>query len=371
MYSEPQIYNPTELGKRAFVYVYLKGKRHRFYNGSLLGITCNPNYCKTIPSRDRELRRLARELYNALKRGWTPDQHITKNIETGMVSLLAELASTIPASFSQTYRRDIRKVCEEFTCFLKENGYGTITVNKIETSHIEAFLQRFGSSGTYYMNKRRTLSAAFLRLQKMGLVNTNPVAKTSKRKSKAVLHQAYTGTQLIDVLGYLQEHYPNLHLCALLMYGTLLRPHREIRLLKRRHFDANLSQFTLDGYENKSGRLRSLPVPEYVKEELLVRGVDKLEPEINIFTGLLQPYNESYFNTQWSRAKEKMLQQQLIQPHQTLYSFRHAASVNVFERTQNLRLLQHLLGHSNINTSMTYLRSLGAIQVDNDVMPEL
>lgn len=371
MYSEPQIYNPTELGKRAFVYVYLKGKRRRFYNGSLLGITCNPNHCKTIPSRDRELRRLARELYNALQRGWTPDQHVTKTSDSSMVSLLAELARTVPASFSQTYRRDIRKVCDEFTCFLKENGHGKLSVSKVNTSHIEAFLQRFGSSETYYMNKRRTLSAAFLRLQKMELLTTNPVTKTSKRKSKAVLHQAYTGSQLTEVLGYLREHYPNLHLCALLMYGALLRPHREIRLLKRRHFDATLSHFTLDGYENKSGRLRSLPVPAYVKDALVARGVDQLEPDKNVFTGELHPFNVSYFNTQWSRAKEKMLQQQLIQPMQTLYSFRHAASVNVFERTQNLRLLQQLLGHSSLNTSLTYLRSVGAIQVEKGMMPEL
>lgn len=371
MYSEPQIYCPAELGKRAFVFVYFGGKRLRFYNGTNLGVNCHPNRCKTVSYRRRELGRLARELHNALQRGWTPDQHETKTKESGVITLLAEIARTIPASFSDTYRRDLRKVCEGFTDFLKEEGHSKLPVLKVKPNHIEAFLQRFGSSGTYYMNKRRTLSAVFLRLQKMGYLDTNPVTKTSKRKSKAVLHQAYTGLQLTQVLGYLQEHYPNLYLCALLMYGTLLRPHREIRLLKRKHFDVTISRFTLDGYENKSGRLRSLPVPEYVREVLLARGIDKLNPETNIFTGSLRPFNESYFNTQWSRAKGKMLQQQLIQPQQTLYSFRHAASVNVFERTQNLQLLQRLLGHSNLNTSLTYLRSVGAVQIEQGMMPEL
>lgn len=66
-----------------------------------------------------------------------------------------------------------------------------------------------------------------------------------------------------------------------------------------------------------------------------------------------------------------MLELRLIQPKQTLYRFRHAVSLNVFERTQNLKLLQQLLGHSNLNTSMIYLRSIGAVQVEATMMPEL
>jgi site-specific recombinase XerD len=92
--------------------------------------------------------------------------------------------------------------------------------------------------------------------------------------------------------------------------------------------------------------------------------VDKLEANRYIINGSLQPFNESYFNTSWPRAKEKMLKLGLIQPQQTRYSFRHAASVNIFERTQNLKLLQHLLGHSNMSTSMTYLRNVGVIEVE-------
>ncbi|WP_460926015.1 tyrosine-type recombinase/integrase [Pontibacter brevis] len=357
-----------------FVSVYLEGKRLRFYNGAMLGINCNPNRCKSLPARERELRRLARELYAALKRGWTPDQEEAKPdkpVELGVLQLLGEVAATIPSSFSNTYRRDIKKVCEEFSAFLQEQGLMTLTAKQVESSHIETFLQRFSSSGTYYMNKRRTLSAAFLRLQNTGFLERNPVAKTSRRKSKAVLHKAYTGGQLTEVLSFLQEHYPNLYLCALLMYGTMMRPHQEIRLLKRQHFNEDFTRYTLDGYENKSGRLRSLPVPEYVREELLRRGIGALEGERNIFTGYRQPYNECYFNTMWSRARKKMLELALIQQNQTLYSFRHAASVNVFERTQNLKLLQQLLGHSSLNTSLTYLRSIGTVQVESNVMPEL
>lgn len=115
----------------------------------------------------------------------------------------------------------------------------------------------------------------------------------------------------------------------------------------------------------------SLTVPEFVREELVRRRVGELQPEENIFTRSLEPFNESYFNTMWSRAKTKMSELRLIQPKQTLYIFRHAASVNVFTRTQNLKLLQQLLGHSNLNTSMTSLRCIGAIQVESSMMPEL
>jgi integrase len=127
----------------------------------------------------------------------------------------------------------------------------------------------------------------------------------------------------------------------------------------------------LDGYENKGGRIRCLPVPEYVQQVLKLYDIDKLNEGNNIFTGSQKVYNESFFNTMWSRAIKKMLEKGVIRPNQTLYSFRHSASINVFNRTQSLKLVQELLGHSQMSTSLTYLRSIRAIDLKQEEMPEL
>jgi integrase len=372
MFTDPKIVNPQDLKQRAYISFYFSGKRYRFYNGKVLGISCSPNNCDNLSSRERLLKQLLRSFTRSLHTGWTPELVKPEIKKRSILQLFDQVVKDIHgSSYSTVYQRDMMKVIHSFSGFLVAEDRKDPLPDQVVPADIERFLQQFSSSGTYYQNKRRTLAAVFSRLVKQGFCKANPVLETSKRKAKAVLHQAYTPEQLAPVLEFLKDRYPNLYLCALLMYGTLLRPHREIRLLKRRHFDENFTCFSLDGKENKSGRIRSLPVPEFVRVELVQRQFDDLQPDEYIFTRSQVPFNESYFNTMWSRAKAKMLDLKLIQPQQTLYSFRHAASVNVFTRTQNLKLLQQLLGHSNLSTSMTYLRSIGAIQVESSMMPEL
>jgi len=101
-----------------------------------------------------------------------------------------------------------------------------------------------------------------------------------------------------EVINDIKNYNRNLFLCCILTYGYLLRPHREIRELTWGDFTADLSYIKLSGERNKSGRNRIVPVPSYIKENL-VRG----ESNHNIFTDLIKPPNPDYFKTLWSRFK--------------------------------------------------------------------
>ena len=83
-----------------------------------------------------------------------------------------------------------------------------------------------------------------------------------------------------------------------------------------------------------------------------------------------EPFNVSYLNTQWSRAKAKMIKIGLIQKDQTIYSFSHTAAVNVYKKTKDLHILQQLLQHSNMIVTLNYLRGLGEVS-NNDLMNAL
>ncbi|MER2997398.1 tyrosine-type recombinase/integrase [Pontibacter populi] len=376
MFTDPQAYHPENLTKRSFISFYYKGLRYRYYHGKAIGVLLYPNKAKTLQERERLIRQLVRAFTKALLTGWTPDDTTTQpSVKPRQIALKEVIrlliADAYNSSYSNTYKRDVSGTADQLLGWLEAQGKQAVLVKEITAADIERFLQQYTSSGTYYQNKRRTLSAIFSKMVKQGYLGSNPVLVTSKRKAKAVLHQAYTTDQLARLLPYLKVNYPNLYLCAILMYGLLLRPHQEIRLLERRHFNKDLTLYMLEGKENKSGKIRSLPVPEFVREVLLEREVLLLLPNHNLLTGGAWAYNESYLNTQWSRAKKKMLELKMIEANQTLYSFRHAASVNVFKRTQNLKLLQQLLGHSSLNTSLIYLRSVGAVDVEVSQMPSL
>jgi integrase len=61
----------------------------------------------------------------------------------------------------------------------------------------------------------------------------------------------------------------------------------------------------------------------------------------------------------------------MVMPGQTLYSLRHTGAIAVYEKTKNIKILQTVMGHSDMATSLTYLRGLEVNELDVAVLPEL
>lgn len=150
------------------------------------------------------------------------------------------------------------------------------------------------------------------------------------------------------------------------MYGCMLRPHQEVRLLKRGSFDDGFSKISLGGSQNKSRRNRTVPVPDYVLKEIKEQMIPQLGMEINIFSRLPGEYNLSYFNTAWSRIKKSLVKDGIISKDHTLYSFRHTAAVNMYLKTRDPFKIQQAFGHSSLRVTLTYLRNLG-MMVDSSI----
>ena len=74
------------------------------------------------------------------------------------------------------------------------------------------------------------------------------------------------------------------------------------------------------------------------------------------------------FKTLWGRYKQCS---KLLETNQTMYSFRHGGALKVFEQSGSLVKLQQVMGHSNLQVSMTYLRGLNAGTLAVDDMPTL
>jgi integrase len=179
------------------------------------------------------------------------------------------------------------------------------------------------------------------------------------KKPTSSLHKPFEN--ISEILDEIKTYNFSLHLCCLMTYGCLLRPHREIRELTWSDFSDDLNYIHLSGNRNKSGRNRIVPVPSYIRD-ILVKG----NPKDNIFSGKPRPLNQDYFKTLWSRFKK---QSKLLEQGQTLYSFRHSGAIEIFKRTGSLTKLQKAMGHSSINVSLTYLRGLEVAELTEEDMP--
>jgi len=374
MFTKPTIVLNDDLTKRAYITFYLNGKRIREYNGNSLNLKLFPNHALTLQAKKKILETLQFELHKALDAKEYPAENLTKKgiiceatgfkqNELTAIQLLFEVVRTkIRSDLSKTYKRDLKSIYRQFRDFmLPEEKNGLIT--GIPTSRLDKFLAQFGSSGTYYMNKRRNLSILFSGTGKILDKPIKSVKQTSRRRSKAKLHKPYDKEQLRPILDYLKQHYPKLHLCCLLTYGSWLRPHEEIRLLKVENFKRGFTEVHLSGDENKGGKVRVVYIPDYIQIELEPI-VSKLSRTDNIISWRFKPYNDFYFNTQWSRAWKQMYKLNLVYENQTIYSFRHTAAIDVYRRTKDVYLLQKLLGHSSIVVTLKYLRSLGEFNSD-------
>lgn len=375
MYIEIKIVNPTDIKARAYIEYYYEEKRFREYNGKRLKLDVNPNRSKSFKQREASLKKLHFEYLKAFENGWYPSKVEFLNstpILTFKDALKSSLDAKLTNKLSRSYITDLKSVYDKFIDFVPQHllDQPLEVFNQID---YDSFLSRYKSSATYYMNKRRTLGVLFAELVRKRLISYNPLRETTKQKTSATLHEIYSKSELIGVLEFLKKGYPNLHLCCLLAYGCFLRPHQEARLLTLNNFNLDLTQIKLSGIENKSKRIRVVNIPIYVQEVLLNILKEKENRELNIFSKSFAPFNESYFNTQWSRAKNKMLKIGLIKKNQTIYSFRHTAAVNVYRKTKDLNILQQLLGHSDMIVTLKYLRGLGEATNEElrNVMPEL
>ena len=215
------------------------------------------------------------------------------------------------------------------------------------------------SNNTSYNTTRRHLNVLVNYLADNGFTIECMTLKT--RKQTETLHKPIS-----DVKGLLDELYKfnkNLHLCCILTYCCLLRPHQEIRRLKWRDFNTDLSLIRLSGDKVKSKRNRLVPVPQIVRSYLR-----KSDDNYNIFTGTEKDYNSDYFKTLFRRFKRS---NKSVDESITLYSFRHSGAIEIFKRTGSITKLQKAMGHSSINVSLTYLRGLEVSELIECDMPSL
>ena len=329
---------------RYYLNFNLNSKRYRLFNGKRINSSLAPN---SYPPRLRRNKAmiLAKEVYEYLL---SNDYSFTKPLSS--IELFDSLiASKLKEPLSKTYKKTLTKLVG---CLRNE------LVNKGGIS--KQFLINIPSkytNNTSYNTTRRHLNVLVNYLHEHGFDIQKSTLKT--RKQNETLHKPIN-----DVKGLLDEVYcfnKNLHLCCLLTYCCLLRPHQEIRQLKWSDFSEDLKTISLSGSKVKSKRNRVVPVPIHIRE-LLAKG----QPQHNIFTDTIRPLNEDYFKTLWSRFKRVS---KLLEQDQTLYSFRHSGAIEIFKRTGSITKLQKAMGHSSINVSLTYLRGLEIAELTESDMP--
>ena len=331
-----------------FITFYLRGNRFRLYSSKKIGGHNHPNKFEG----EEQLKTayvLAAEVYSHFKNG---GKFHVKNQEKYLSHkdyLKAALDKKINGNYSTHYLKLLNHVYSGITQDLNNEN--------LSSKHVNIFLRSYTNPSSFNTIKKH-LNALLEGAYRLGLRPRINYDNKSK-KTKAKLHKPFCNMHA--VLNEIYEFNFNLYLCCLLTYGCLLRPHREIRLLTWEDFSSDLTLISLSGYQNKSGRNRIVPVPNYIRKHLKIG-----KQENNVFSNGIKPFNDDYFKNLWAKYKK---QSRVLKPNQTLYSFRHTGAIKLFEKTGSITKLQKAMGHSSMRVSLTYLRGLEIADLKEEDMP--
>ena len=347
-------YPTTNFDSKNNLYVSFnyKGKRIRISNGKKIGVNLKPNSFP-VEKRNEIGKLLASEVYKFLQSQktlvskTTIEEYVRKDLEYLELALERKLNSNL----SRKYLETLEFICKKIVEISKNGEVNEQTIEKLLSNYVNA---------TSYNTIRTHLRALIGEAMNMGL-NHNPMQHIKRKRQEEKLHKPFDNIK--EVLEDIKGFNTNLYICCLLTYGCLLRPHREIRELKWGDFAEDLSFIYLGGDRNKSKKNRIVPVPKYIIKELKPK-----EMHLNIFSNKHKPFNISYFKSVWLKYKNTS---NILLKNQTLYSFRHSGAINIFERTQSIHKLQSAMGHSSIETSLTYLRGLEIAQLKEVDMPTI
>ena len=186
---------------------------YRYCTGRAIGL-------KLTSHDNPELLKAAFEL--KLIEGWRPTQKTKQEVElipTVVDILNRGIRDKVSQGCSERYIKDARRVVTLWKRFERDNNIRNIGIDKLRKKHLSKFIIRPSWGPKTQRTIKSTLSPLLSMPKLMSAVKLHkPLSKSNKPINN-----------ISDVINEIMQYNSNLHLCCLLTYGCLLRPHREIR----------------------------------------------------------------------------------------------------------------------------------------------
>ena len=246
------------------------------------------------------------------------------------------------------YRRDLI----EFIDFLDENGVNSF--DDIKRSHINYYirdLRRKDLAPTSVTRKIASLRGWFKWMMGMNLIKHDPTVALEHPKLSKHLPKVLSVAE-VDLL--LSQDLPLVEKSMLeLLYATGLRV-SELANLKIQNLNLKHSYVKCFG---KGSKERIVPIGKIAKEILTTYTAQrtKILEETGIETDHLFIHNSGKnINRQDIYLIIRELGQKVLNKHITPHTLRHSFATHMLENGADLRVVQELLGHSDVATTQLY-----------------
>jgi integrase len=225
------------------------------------------------------------------------------------------------------------------------------------------------NSNTSINDYRRQLKTFFNDLIKFKYVTVNPFSLTQKLPQRTATNMWFSRELQSNLKKLMKENGDEqLWVCCLIQYYCFVRPGDEMRYLKISNIvvDGGDWKFRLSGSSLKTNKYRYVPIPEDLQAALknYIAGYN----DDDYLFGRKNTPGKVMIGRSYLYTRHRRYMQALDLPEgYSLYSWKNTGAVMMYKEGVKMKYISLLMGHSSIEITDEYFKSLGI----DDVMDEV
>ena len=269
---------------------------------------------------------------------------------------------------SDDYAKKVGQYWKCITSFLVDDLKLT-RIDKVTAKHVDEYVHHLrdfkGNSGSTINNKLGVLSAMFKLMQRHGLIVSSPDIKWQETAGARLRYYTHDEErQLLELCDLIDFHDTDINTLlkdfTKVLFATGMRPWMEAHNIQRswiRQDSSGNTILTVPKKFSKTNEPRSIPITGDALE-VIWRRSSGLENDERLFKRLDYKWHCNRF---W---------QEVVRPSmgwgedEVWYGIRHTFATRLCELNINLKTVQELMGHTNINQTAQYAKATDNSKAD-------
>lgn len=321
--------------------------------------------------RIKEINALRTAISHALRHeNYNPFSKINESGSVTLMEYLREIHEIKSHSLRVKTMRSYLHSINVFEYWLKDIGYLNITPDRLSKKDVVMFsdylLKTRGVSARSRNNHICFLKVYFNNLIERGAATLNPFMAAKKVQETSSTHVSYNKDDRIKIIDYMKRYDIRMYyLICFVFYCGIRKP--ELVLLKIGNIDLVNKTITVPSTAAKNKQSQSVTIPTAFETILQEMNISSYPNDYFVFGYGRRPNSRPLLDTDGMTASMKRINKKLgIKGKKTFYSWRHTGLIELYEATKDPYLVMRQARHSNLSTTIIYLRSLG-LSVDEKI----
>lgn len=271
------------------------------------------------------------------------------------------------------------RTADRFLNWCIQRGIQHEPIESITHKHIEAYLIQVKQDGGWtnrgYNNEKDFLSTMFNFFVRDCNCPRNPVKGITDQKTSSKKHKYYDEKTFAKIKESMLKSDPYLLFACQVVYYLCIRSEKELKLFKVSSIIPERKQVFIKGEDSKTNADRYVPMADDMYQIFKERKILDYPGDYYIFSVPHKnkftpdgvpgpaPFGKGFFSKRFAKIRKKTG----LDSDFTIFSLRHTRCIHLKMDGARDEEIQHLMGHTDFNTTAKYLRQLG-LTVDPDAI---